>query len=111
VALRPALTATKPFEIVTLNGADATVFGDEVGALVPGMKGDAVIVYLDRVVRDPWIDPEFDIAESRTTKLDDRKRRSSISRLWATSRQTGGARSTCAKEGLNKEPGTGGPSL
>jgi 5-methylthioadenosine/S-adenosylhomocysteine deaminase len=28
------------------------------------MKGDAILVDLDRVTRDPWIDPEFDIAEA-----------------------------------------------
>jgi hypothetical protein len=28
------------------------------------MKGDAFLVDLDRVARDPWIDPEFDIAEA-----------------------------------------------
>ena len=51
-------------EIATLNGAKATGFADEVGALVPGMKGDAILVDLDRVARDPWIDPEFDIADA-----------------------------------------------
>jgi len=28
------------------------------------MKGDAILVDLDRVTRDPWIDPKFDIAEA-----------------------------------------------
>jgi hypothetical protein len=28
------------------------------------MKGDAVLVDLDRVARDPWVDPEFDIADA-----------------------------------------------
>jgi 5-methylthioadenosine/S-adenosylhomocysteine deaminase len=36
----------------------------QVGALVPGMKGDAILVDLDRVARDPWIDPEFEIADA-----------------------------------------------
>jgi cytosine/adenosine deaminase-related metal-dependent hydrolase len=58
----PALSAYEALEIATLNGAKASGFGDEVGALVPGMKGDAILVDLDRVARDPWIDPEFDIA-------------------------------------------------
>jgi len=31
---------------------------------LPGMKGDAILVDLDRVARDPWIDPEFDIADA-----------------------------------------------
>jgi cytosine/adenosine deaminase-related metal-dependent hydrolase len=41
-----------------------TGFADEVGALVPGIKGDAILVDLDRVARDPWIDPESDRAEA-----------------------------------------------
>jgi hypothetical protein len=28
------------------------------------MKGDAILVDLDRVARDPWIDPELDIADA-----------------------------------------------
>src|SRR5207245_10246527 len=60
----PGLGAYEALEIATLNGAKATGFADEVGALVPGMKGDAILVDLDRVARDPWIDPEFDIADA-----------------------------------------------
>src|SRR5271169_3867498 len=60
----PALSAYEAIEIATLNGAKATGFADEVGALVPGMKGDAILVDLDRVARDPWIDPESDIADA-----------------------------------------------
>ena len=60
----PALSAYEALEIATLNGGKATGFADEVGALVPGMKGDAILVDLDRVARDPWIDPEFEIADA-----------------------------------------------
>jgi cytosine/adenosine deaminase-related metal-dependent hydrolase len=60
----PALSAYEALEIATVNGAKATGFADEVGALVPGIKGDAILVDLDRVARDPWIDPEFDIADA-----------------------------------------------
>jgi 5-methylthioadenosine/S-adenosylhomocysteine deaminase len=60
----PALTAYEALEIATVNGAKATGFADELGALVPGMKGDAILVDLDRGARDPWIDPEFDIADA-----------------------------------------------
>jgi cytosine/adenosine deaminase-related metal-dependent hydrolase len=60
----PALSAYEALEIATLNGAKAAGFAGEVGALVRGMKGDAILVDLDRVTRDPWIDPEFDIAEA-----------------------------------------------
>jgi cytosine/adenosine deaminase-related metal-dependent hydrolase len=59
-----ALSAYEALEIATVNGAKATGFADEVGALVPDMKGDAIFVDLDRVARDPWIEPEFDIADA-----------------------------------------------
>jgi cytosine/adenosine deaminase-related metal-dependent hydrolase len=62
--LTPALNAYEALEIATLNGARAAGFAGEAGALLPGMKGDAILVDLDRVARDPWIDPEFDIAEA-----------------------------------------------
>jgi len=60
----PALSAYEALEIATLNGAKAAGFEGEVGALLPGMKGDAILVDLDRVARDPWIDPEFDVVEA-----------------------------------------------
>jgi 5-methylthioadenosine/S-adenosylhomocysteine deaminase len=60
----PALSAYEALEIATVNGAQATGFAGEAGALLPGMKGDAILVDLDRVARDPWIDPEFDIGEA-----------------------------------------------
>jgi hypothetical protein len=60
----PALSAYEALEIATLNGGKATGFADEVGALVPGMKGDAILADLDRVARHPWIEPEFDIADA-----------------------------------------------
>ena len=60
----PALSGYGALEIATVNGAKATGFAGEVGALLAGMKGDAILVDLDRVMRDPWIDPQFDIAEA-----------------------------------------------
>jgi cytosine/adenosine deaminase-related metal-dependent hydrolase len=60
----PAMSAYEALEIATVNGAQAAGFAGEAGALLPGMKGDAILVDLDRVARDPWIDPEFDIAEA-----------------------------------------------
>ena len=60
----PSLDAYEALEIATVNGAKAAGFDGEVGALLPGMKGDAILVDLDRVTRDPWLDPEFDIAEA-----------------------------------------------
>src|SRR5436305_2212500 len=58
----PSLSAYEALEIAPLNCAKATGFADEVGALVPGMKDAAILVDLYRVERDPWFDPELDIA-------------------------------------------------
>jgi 5-methylthioadenosine/S-adenosylhomocysteine deaminase len=60
----PPLGAYEALEIATVNGAKAAGFGGEAGALLPGMKGDAVLVDLDRVAHDPWLDPALDIAEA-----------------------------------------------
>ncbi len=60
----PAMDAYEALETATLNGARASGFENEVGALLPGWKGDAILVDLDRVERDPWIDPAFDPVEA-----------------------------------------------
>ena len=52
------------FEIATVNGAKVSGFGGETGALMPGMKADAVLVDLKRVEREPWLDPRSDIIEA-----------------------------------------------
>src|SRR5258708_9027556 len=59
----PALSAYEALEIATLNGGKATGFANAVGALVPGMKADAILAALDRVARDPGTDPESDTAD------------------------------------------------
>src|SRR6201981_4131659 len=60
----PALSGYEALEIATLNGAKASGFAGEVGALVPGLNGDAILVDLARVARDPGIAPKFDIADA-----------------------------------------------
>src|SRR5215469_1090844 len=60
----PPLGAYEALEIATVNGAKAAGFAGRVGALLPGMKADAILVDLDRVARDPWIDPQLDIADA-----------------------------------------------
>ena len=60
----PPLDAYEAFEIATLNGARVCGFEGETGALLPGMKADAVLVDLDRVEREPWLDPRTDIVEA-----------------------------------------------
>lgn len=59
----PALDAYEALEMATVNGAKACGFEGETGALLPGMKADAIVVDLARVERDPWIDPRLDVAE------------------------------------------------
>jgi len=58
------LDAYEAFEIATLNGARVCGFEGETGALAPGMKADAVLVDLDRVENQPWLDPRSDIVEA-----------------------------------------------
>src|SRR5229473_2650342 len=60
----PALTAHEVLRMGTLNGARALGFGGQIGALVPGMKADMIIVDLDRVQRDPWLIEHLPIAEA-----------------------------------------------
>ncbi|HYR35228.1 MAG TPA: amidohydrolase family protein [Burkholderiales bacterium] len=60
----PPLDAYEAFEIATLNGARVCGFEGEAGALAPGMKADAVLVDLERVENQPWLDPRSDIVEA-----------------------------------------------
>jgi cytosine/adenosine deaminase-related metal-dependent hydrolase len=60
----PPMDAYEAFEIATLNGARVCGFEGETGALAPGMKADAVLVDLERVENEPWLDPRSDIIEA-----------------------------------------------
>src|SRR5947209_18187437 len=60
----PPLDAYEAFEIATVNGARVCGFEGEAGALLPGMKADAVLVDLERVENEPWLDPRSDIVEA-----------------------------------------------
>jgi cytosine/adenosine deaminase-related metal-dependent hydrolase len=59
----PALDAYAALEMATVNGARVCGFEGETGALLPGMKADAIVVDLARTERDPWIDPRLDPVE------------------------------------------------
>jgi len=60
----PAMDAWTALEIATVNAARVCGFENELGALLPGMKADAILVDLDRVANDPWLDPDLDIVEA-----------------------------------------------
>jgi len=60
----PPLDAYEAFEIATVNGARVCGFEGQTGALLPGMKADAVLVNLERVENEPWLDPRADIVEA-----------------------------------------------
>jgi cytosine/adenosine deaminase-related metal-dependent hydrolase len=64
VLTEPPLDAYEAFEMATLNGARVCGFEGETGALLPGMKADAVLVDLARVEDEPWLDPRSDIVEA-----------------------------------------------
>jgi cytosine/adenosine deaminase-related metal-dependent hydrolase len=59
-----ALDAHDVLAMGTVNGARAVGFGGRVGALEPGMKADAILVDLDRVLNDPWCTPDLPISEA-----------------------------------------------
>jgi Cytosine deaminase and related metal-dependent hydrolases len=48
----------------TVNGARALGFAGRLGTLTPGMKADAILVNLDRVLEDPWLTGELDVVEA-----------------------------------------------
>jgi cytosine/adenosine deaminase-related metal-dependent hydrolase len=60
----PALDAYTALQIATTNAARVCGFEGETGALAPGMKADAILVDLERIANDPWLDPELDITEA-----------------------------------------------
>ncbi|HEY9530804.1 MAG TPA: amidohydrolase family protein [Burkholderiales bacterium] len=60
----PAMDAYTALQIGTSNAARVCGFGGELGTLEKGMKADAILVDLDRVANDPWIDPDLDIVEA-----------------------------------------------
>jgi len=60
----PALTAREVLAMGTLNGARALGFAGRLAALTPGLKADAILVDLDRVLDDPWLTGDLDIVEA-----------------------------------------------
>jgi len=60
----PPLSAREVLAMGTVNGARALGFAGRLGALTPGMKADAILVDLDRVLEDPWLTGELDIVEA-----------------------------------------------
>ncbi len=58
------LDAREVLAMGTLNGARALGFAGRLGALAPGMKADAILVDLDRVLDDPWLTGDLDIVEA-----------------------------------------------
>lgn len=61
---KPALGAYDVLAMGTVNAARVCGFEGELGALAPGLKADAILVDLEGVLEDPWLDPDFDIAEA-----------------------------------------------
>jgi cytosine/adenosine deaminase-related metal-dependent hydrolase len=60
----PPLGAREVLAMGTVNGARALGFTGRLGALTPGMKADAILVNLDRVLEDPWLTGELDVVEA-----------------------------------------------
>ena len=53
----PALDAYTVLQMATENAARVTGYSGEIGALVPGMQADAILVDLDEILHAPWTDP------------------------------------------------------
>ncbi|MBI3516748.1 MAG: amidohydrolase family protein [Proteobacteria bacterium] len=61
---KPALDAYAVLAMGTVNAARVCGFDGVLGSLAPGMKADAILVDLESVLEDPWLDPDFDIVEA-----------------------------------------------
>lgn len=61
---QPAMDAYTALEIATVNGAQVCGFESSLGTLQVGAPADAVLVDLDRIADDPWLDPRADIVEA-----------------------------------------------
>jgi cytosine/adenosine deaminase-related metal-dependent hydrolase len=61
---KPALDAYTVLAMGTVNAARVCGFAGALGTLAHGMKADAVLVDLDTVLDDPWLDPTFDVVEA-----------------------------------------------
>jgi 5-methylthioadenosine/S-adenosylhomocysteine deaminase len=60
----PALDAYTALEIATVSGARVCGFAEYAGVLAPGAAGDAILVDLDHIADDPWLDPGLDVIEA-----------------------------------------------
>ena len=58
------MDAYTALEIATVNGAQVCGFGSTLGTLSPGMKADAILVDLDNISNDPWLDERADKIEA-----------------------------------------------
>jgi 5-methylthioadenosine/S-adenosylhomocysteine deaminase len=60
----PALTGREVLQMGTVNTGRVCGFEGEIGALLPGMKADMILVDLDEVANDPWLSPAMPIEEA-----------------------------------------------
>lgn len=59
----PALSPYEVLKLATRNGARPTGYDGEIGALVPGMKADMILVNLKEMLEQPCMLPGFDMGE------------------------------------------------
>ncbi len=57
---QPSPTAGQLLNMVTVNGAKATLFSDQIGTLEKGKRADIILVNLESIA-EPYLDPELDI--------------------------------------------------
>ena len=56
-------TSHQILNLATINGAKATFFGDQVGALEPGRRADMVLISLERI-SEPYLAPETNMVDA-----------------------------------------------
>lgn len=59
---KPRLTPGQLFKMITINGARATLFSDQIGTLEKGKRADVILVNLERLT-EPYRDPEVKIID------------------------------------------------
>ena len=56
-------TSHQVLHMATVNGARATLFGEQIGTLEPGKRADMVLVSLERIT-EPYLDPDTDMVDA-----------------------------------------------
>jgi len=59
----PSLSSSKVVEICTKNGSTVTGFKDTIGTIEIGKKADIILIDLDEIENNPWVNPNINILD------------------------------------------------